>query len=68
MSPYLKDAVISTEDKDFYNHSGFSLTSMARASLSLVTKGMVTQGGSTVTQQLAKNSFFDARSNLLAKN
>ncbi|MGX4645258.1 transglycosylase domain-containing protein [Holzapfeliella sp. JNUCC 80] len=57
ISPYLKDAVISTEDKNFYSHRGFSLTSMARAGLSLVTKGMVTQGGSTVTQQLAKNSF-----------
>ncbi len=52
---YVKNATISIEDKDFYAHSGFSYTGIARAAWKIVTRGKV-EGGSTLTQQLVKNS------------
>ncbi len=57
ISPNIKNAVISTEDQTFWKNPGFSIKGMARAALSLVIHhGQVTGGGSTLTQQLAKNS------------
>ncbi|MCH4010317.1 transglycosylase domain-containing protein [Companilactobacillus sp.] len=54
MSPYLKKAVVATEDSDFYKHSGVEPKSLLRAVLSDVT-GIGTQtGGSTLTQQTVK--------------
>ena len=53
MSPFLKKATISIEDKDFYRHSGFSLRGYLRAILSSLIKRRV-EGGSTLTQQLVK--------------
>lgn len=52
---YVKDATISIEDKDFYKHHGFSPTGIARAVFNIVFKKKL-QGGSTITQQLVKNS------------
>lgn len=57
ISPYLKDAVVSTEDRNFYSHHGFDIKGIARAALGLVTSGHITGGGSTLTQQLAKNAY-----------
>lgn len=54
---YLVDAVLSVEDRRFYNHSGVDLRGIARAMLANVRAGRVVQGGSTITQQLAKNLF-----------
>lgn len=51
----VKDATISIEDKDFYHHQGLSYTGIARALFSTVFKRQL-QGGSTITQQLIKNS------------
>src|SRR3989344_4237819 len=53
MSPFLKKATISIEDKDFYRHSGFSLRGYLRAFVSSLIKRRV-EGGSTLTQQLVK--------------
>ena len=55
---YVIDATISIEDKDFYKHYGFSPTGMARALYKIVFKGKL-QGGSTITQQLVKNSLLN---------
>ncbi len=55
---YIKNATISIEDKDFYNHSGFSYTGIARSIYKIVTRGKV-EGGSTLTQQLVKNSLLN---------
>lgn len=55
ISPYLRNAVISSEDKDFYKHGGFSAQGFLRAALNNV-RGGSTQGGSTITQQFVKNS------------
>jgi membrane peptidoglycan carboxypeptidase len=52
----LQKAVISSEDKDFYKHGGFSFTGVARAFVSNVQGSSNTQGGSTITQQFVKNS------------
>ncbi len=51
----VKNAAISIEDKDFYKHQGFSFTGIVRAFYSTVFKREL-QGGSTITQQLVKNS------------
>ncbi len=54
----LTQAVISSEDWRFHRHNGFSLVDMHRALRVNIRSGRVRQGGSTITQQLAKNLFF----------
>lgn len=56
ISPYMIQATISAEDKDFYRHSGFDLSAMARAVIAKIRNPQSKlQGGSTITQQLIKN-------------
>lgn len=58
ISTSMKDAVISTEDKRFYDHKGFDLIGIVRAFAGLILhRGNIVGGGSTLTQQLAKNTF-----------
>ena len=57
LPPYLPQAVIATEDRRFYSHPGIDLLGIARAMAVNITKGRFVQGGSTITQQLAKNLF-----------
>lgn len=54
---YLKEAVIATEDKNFYSHRGFDTMGMIRSTIANVASGQVKQGGSTITQQLARILF-----------
>ncbi len=54
---YLKEAVIATEDKNFYHHRGFDTMGMIRSTITNVLSGEVKQGGSTITQQLARILF-----------
>lgn len=58
ISKYMKDATVAIEDKDFYNHKGFSLSGITRAAWTNLTGSGSTQGGSTLTQQLIKQVFF----------
>ncbi|HEV8663481.1 MAG TPA: PBP1A family penicillin-binding protein [Candidatus Methylomirabilis sp.] len=53
----LRDAVIATEDSRFYRHGALDWRAMARAALSNLTAGRLREGGSTITQQLAKTLF-----------
>lgn len=53
----LKKATVAIEDRDFFNHSGVSVTGTVRAAVNNFTGGEV-QGGSTLTQQLVKQVFF----------
>ena len=54
---YAKQAVISIEDKKFYSHHGFDLAAIFRAIVAMVKNGHVTEGASTITQQLARNIY-----------
>ena len=57
VSPVLRDAVIATEDRRFYSHFGLDVRGTLRALFSNLRAGEVVAGGSTLTQQLAKNLF-----------
>jgi len=57
LAPDLINAVIAVEDAKFYEHHGYDLLGIIRAALKNLTAGHVRQGGSTITQQLARNSF-----------
>lgn len=57
MPQWLPQAVIATEDRRFYDHFGIDVIGLARASYVNLRAGRVVQGGSTITQQLAKNVF-----------
>ncbi len=56
ISEYAKNATIAIEDKDFYSHNGFVFSSFMRAVLVNLTSLSFSQGGSTITQQVVKNS------------
>jgi len=56
ISPYARAAALAIEDKNFYSHQGFELTSFLRAMLVNLTTLSFSQGGSTITQQVVKNS------------
>ena len=53
----LVNAVVSVEDNKFYQHGGYDLSGILRAALKNFAAGHVRQGASTITQQLARNSF-----------
>ena len=67
MSPYLPKAVIATEDRRFYSHFGIDPIGLVRAATVNLTAGHVVQGGSTITQQLAKNLFLTPERSLPRK-
>lgn len=54
---YVKQAIVSTEDKRFYKHKGIDYKGIMRAVWAMIRDGEVTQGGSTITQQLARTVF-----------
>lgn len=54
---YLKDAIISTEDKNFYSHEGYDIFGIARSVIVNVLNKKASQGASTITQQLARILF-----------
>lgn len=56
---YVPNAVIAIEDRRFYSHYGVDPIGLARAAYANFVSGRVVQGGSTLTQQLAKNLFLD---------
>ena len=67
MSRYLPQAVIATEDRRFYSHFGIDPIGMLRAALADLAAGRVVEGGSTITQQLAKNLFLTPERSLARK-
>ena len=56
----LIQAVIATEDRRFFDHSGVDIRGLTRAAVQNLRHGRVVQGGSTLTQQLAKNLFLSS--------
>ena len=59
ISPYLIEATINTEDKNFYKHKGFDYLRILKALYVNIISGSTQQGASTITQQYAKNLFLD---------
>ncbi len=57
LPPHLIQAVLAIEDRRFYDHIGLDFMGMGRAALTNLMRGRIAQGGSTITQQLAKNLF-----------
>ena len=67
LPPYLVNAFLSTEDRRFYDHHGVDLRGMARAFMRNARSGSVVEGGSTITQQLAKNLFLSPEQTYIRK-
>ncbi len=63
----VKKATISIEDKDFYKHSGFSLTGILRSVFNLAIHRKIEGGGSTLTQQLVKNALLSSETSVVRK-
>ncbi|HET8884695.1 MAG TPA: transglycosylase domain-containing protein [Candidatus Saccharimonadales bacterium] len=63
-----KQALLASEDKNFYEHSGFSILSIAKALYAnIMSQDITGYGGSTLTQQLAKNTLLSANQTFLRK-
>lgn len=62
-----KDAVIAVEDHRFYKHGAFSVVSIVRAIRNNIKIGKAVEGGSTITQQVAKNLYFEMDRSLTRK-
>lgn len=67
LPPTLPRAVMATEDRRFYRHFGLDVIGLARAMASNVAAGRIRQGGSTITQQVAKNLFLSPERSLKRK-
>ena len=67
VSDYLIKATVTTEDQRFYEHNGIDWMAYGRIGLMLIKTGELTGGGSTITQQLAKNLYFGFEPSLIRK-
>ena len=65
--PYLIQAIVATEDRRFFDHSGIDVVGIIRAAFANLLAGGIRQGGSTLTQQLAKNLFLTPERSLKRK-
>jgi penicillin-binding protein 1A len=63
----LINAILATEDKNFFEHSGVQWTGMIRAMFANIRHGRIAQGGSTITQQLVKNLFLTPKKSITRK-
>ncbi len=67
ISPYLKNLVLISEDASFYGHNGFDWAELKNSFERNLAAGRAARGGSTITQQLAKNVFLNSDKTLLRK-
>lgn len=67
LPPHLTQAVLATEDRRFYSHFGIDPMGLARAMYRNIRAGRIVEGGSTITQQLAKNLFLTPARTYLRK-
>jgi penicillin-binding protein 1A len=65
--PTLIHALIATEDQRFFDHSGVDVFGLARATVKMVQTGTKSQGGSTITMQVARNFFLNRKKTFLRK-
>lgn len=61
------DAVLAVEDKRFYSHAGLDPAATCRALINDIKEGAYVEGGSTITQQLAKNQYFTQDKKIIRK-
>ena len=59
VSPHFINAIISTEDKNFYNHIGFDFLRIGKAMFINLKNGKIVQGASTISQQYVKNMYLE---------
>jgi len=64
---HLIGAILTIEDQRFYQHHGLDFRRIVAAAVANLRDGRIVQGGSTITQQLAKNLFLDSRRTLVRK-
>jgi len=67
MSPHLRRAVVAAEDASFFAHEGFDWEGMKHAALYDLEQGSLKRGGSTITQQLAKNLYLSSERSMFRK-
>ncbi|MDR1481892.1 MAG: PBP1A family penicillin-binding protein [Synergistaceae bacterium] len=67
ISPWATKAILAAEDSEFYEHQGIRIKAIVRALLSDMRQGAARQGGSTITQQLARNLFLGRERTLQRK-
>lgn len=67
LPPYLVNAVLATEDRRFRHHFGIDPIGLLRAAIANYKAGSVVEGGSTITQQLAKNLFLSSERTIARK-
>ena len=67
MSPHLRRAVVAAEDASFFTHEGFDWEGMKDAALYDLEQGGLKRGGSTITQQLAKNLYLSSERSIFRK-
>lgn len=67
ISPYLIKATIAVEDASFYEHSGVQPSAIVRASWANLTSASLSQGGSTITQQVVKNTLLSSDKSVIRK-
>lgn len=67
ISEYMQKTVIAVEDPRFYRHHGFDLSGIMRAAVKNIMYGKIVEGGSTITQQLARNLFLTRKKRITRK-
>ena len=67
ISRYIKNATVAIEDTEFYQHGGIKFSSIIRAVLSNIISLNIGQGGSTITQQVIKNSLLTSEKTITRK-
>lgn len=67
VAPELRQAVITWEDPTFYSHRGFNLAEIGRSLVRNIEAGAYVRGGSTITQQVAKNTYLSPEKTLRRK-
>jgi len=67
ISPYLQKAVIASEDERFFSHHGIDFRGITRAFVTNILTGHISEGGSTITQQLARTLFLNLNKTVTRK-
>lgn len=67
ISPILRDAILVSEDTGFYHHNGFEIEELKESLRTNLAKAEFVRGGSTITQQLARNLFLTSEKSILRK-